>query len=170
MKNLFLISDTHFGHEAMLKFHSDDAGTKLRPFASVEEMDEFMVDNWNRTVSDQDHVYHLGDVCMTKRHIQIVKRLKGKKRLIMGNHDVYAVERYREAGFQKVMAYRVFGRCILSHVPIYHGGLSRFHLNIHGHLHSNVVQLADGSGPDPRYTSVCVEKINYTPVSFDALI
>ena len=170
MKNLFLISDPHFGHEGILGFDSDDKGTKLRPFASIEEMDEFIIENWNRTVGPQDHVYCLGDFCMTKRNIKTAKRLNGKKRLVMGNHDVYSVRLYLEAGFQKVMAYRVFEKCIFSHIPIYHGGLARFKLNIHGHLHSNVVQLPDGSGPDPRYTSVCVEKTNYTPVSFDALI
>lgn len=50
----FYISDTHFGHEAII-------GSCERPFSSVKEMDEFMIDAWNSTVSDDDIIYHLGD-------------------------------------------------------------------------------------------------------------
>ena len=163
VKNLFLISDTHFGHENILKFTVDESGTLLRPgFNCIEEHDEHLVDCWNRTVKPGDHVYHLGDVAIAKRHIQTIKRLNGKKRLVMGNHDIYEVDKYLAAGFQKVMAYRVFEGWIFSHIPIYADGVVRFKGNIHGHLHAT-------PSPQGKYHSVCVEKVNYTPVSFDSI-
>lgn len=61
----------------------------MRPFTSTEEMDETMVDNWNRVVRPQDKVYHLGDIAMSKRPLHaIMPRLNGEKVLIKGNHDI----------------------------------------------------------------------------------
>ena len=85
MSNIFVISDTHFGHKNILTFLNED-GSRVRDFSSLEEMDELIVENWNKTVSDQDIVYHLGDVYFGAGH-QHLKRLRGRKRLILGNHD-----------------------------------------------------------------------------------
>lgn len=72
---VFLISDTHFGHANIIKY----AG---RPFDSVEEMNEAMVDNWNSVVKQGDKVYHLGDVTMNSKSLDILSRLNGRKVLI----------------------------------------------------------------------------------------
>jgi len=79
----FYISDTHFGHEAVIGFCN-------RPFSTFNEMDEFMINAWNDVVRPQDIVYHLGDFCfMGEGHARtIFHRLNGKKILILGNHDV----------------------------------------------------------------------------------
>ena len=65
MKDIWLISDTHFGHENILSFrHGGPDGPLIRGnlFSSVEEMDECMIDQWNKYVKPGDKVYHLGDV------------------------------------------------------------------------------------------------------------
>ena len=70
MSNIWLISDTHFGHENILNFIDSRTGLKVRPgFANVDEMDECMVENWNSVVKKGDKVWHLGDVMFgdTKR-------------------------------------------------------------------------------------------------------
>lgn len=168
MTSIFLLSDPHFGHQNILGFTINGSGTKLRPgFASIEEHDELIVQNWNKVVRPQDHAYCLGDVVINKRHLPIIRRLNGHKRLVMGNHDIYPVEMYIEAGFEKVMAYRVLDGVIMSHVPIHEGSLGQFKLNIHGHLHAGLVRK--GGVPDSRYVSVCVEQIDYTPVSFEEI-
>lgn len=79
----FYIADTHFGHEAIL-------GLCCRPFSSVREMDEFMIDAWNSVVRPTDLVYHLGDFSLggAAHAKQIFRRLKGRKILILGNHDM----------------------------------------------------------------------------------
>lgn len=77
------IADTHFGHEAII-------GLCGRPFNSIREMDDFMVDSWNSVVRDTDIVYHLGDFSFGgAAHAKaIFRRLNGRKILVLGNHDV----------------------------------------------------------------------------------
>lgn len=161
--NIWTISDTHFGHEKILTFKQPDGVTPLRPFSSVEEMDETMVENWNRVVKAGDKVYHLGDVSMSKKSFPILARLNGKKTLIAGNHDIYDTKEYLKY-FDNVRACRVFDSFILTHIPIHKDSSTyRFTGNIHGHLHGNVLE-------DPFYRSVCVEQINYTPILLDEVI
>ncbi len=80
----FWTSDTHFGHEGILRFEPVN-----RPFATVEEMNEVLVERWNAVVGPQDMVYHLGDVAMGKiaDSLPVMSRLNGRKVLIPGNHD-----------------------------------------------------------------------------------
>jgi calcineurin-like phosphoesterase family protein len=153
MANIFLISDTHFGQESIIGFCG-------RPFASAEEMDEAMVERWNKLIRPCDHVYHLGDVAMRRQALNIVQRLNGKKRVLLGNHDIYEAKYYFAAGFQKVGAVRVMDNMILTHIPIHPGSLGRFLGNIHGHLHER-------PSPPGMYLNVCVERINYAPVSLE---
>ena len=170
MSNRFVISDTHFGHtNSWAKFKLPN-GDPLRPFTSTEEMDEAMVERWNAVVRPQDTVYHLGDVVINKKSLHHVKRLNGKKRLIRGNHDIFRDSDYRDVGFEQIHGVRVFvDKFILSHIPLHPDCVTeRFKINCHGHLHSNRVLKTDGS-IDPRYICVCVEQINYTPISFDEL-
>ena len=181
MGNRFLISDTHFGHTNTWEKFTLADGSPLRPFTSTEEMDETMVDNWNKTVRSQDTVYHLGDVVIARRHLETVKRLNGRKILIRGNHDIFKDKDYYEAGFEQIHGVRVFvDQFILSHIPLHPDCVGeRFKRNVHGHLHGNRIMIDEtlissshtqpGSylHPDPRYLCVCVEQINFTPVSFD---
>lgn len=169
MPNLFFISDTHFGHANILNFARNDTGQKVRPgFADVSDMDETIIRNWNRVVRPQDHVYHLGDVAMKKQLLPIVKRLNGHKRLVFGNHDIFEYKEYAKVGFEKMMGMRVMDGIIFTHVPVHPSSLGRFKINVHGHLHNNPVRTEDGL-EDRRYRSVCVEMVNYTPVSLDEI-
>ena len=179
----FLISDTHFGHASTWEKFTLEDGRPLRPFTSTEEMDEAMVDNWNKTVRPQDTVYHLGDVVIARRHLETVKRLNGRKILIRGNHDIFGDDDYYLAGFEQIHGVRVFvDQFILSHIPLHPDCVSeRFKRNVHGHLHGNRIMytrtnMVHGymtglvTEPDPRYLCVCVEQINYTPISFDDVL
>ncbi len=82
MKNIFFTSDQHFGHKNIIKFSN-------RPFNSVEEMDEMMIQRWNEKVGETDEVYHLGDVGLASsgKLRKILERLNGKIYLIKGNHE-----------------------------------------------------------------------------------
>lgn len=159
--NLFFISDTHFGHANILTFTGVN-GENIRSFASVEEMDETMVERWNKTVKPTDHIYHLGDVTIHKRYLTTVKRLNGRKRLLRGNHDVFKTKDYLACGFEEISAYRVFQPFIFCHIPIHPASLGRFGANVHGHIHERSLD-------DPRYINVSVEQIDYTPISLDEL-
>lgn len=166
-KEVFLISDMHFGHSKMyeLPFRRPD-GTPLRPFSSAEEADEAMVENWNKTVRQQDKVYVLGDVLwkLAGKDSSPLDRLNGYKVLIAGNHD-WPFEKHFYKRFKSVRAYWKLDNCVLSHVPCHPDSLRGFTCNIHGHTHAGRVKLEDGS-IDPRYFCVCVEHTDYAPINF----
>ena len=95
----YYTSDLHFGHENILRLCN-------RPFASVEEMDEALIERWNKKVHKNDVVYMLGDIIWKKSLLeQYMKRLKGIKILITGNHDTWAKDKATYANFEKVMSY-----------------------------------------------------------------
>lgn len=174
MKNIWVISDTHFDHANILKF-ADDAGNLIRGsrFSSVDEMNEHIIGRWNSVVKPGDKVYHLGDVVFgddkeawMKRHWS---RLKGRKRLVVGNHD--NIKLMSSGGwFDKVDLWRMFPEfgLLLTHVPVHPStlGENRFDghlmLNVHGHIHQN-------ASPPGNYRCVCVEQTDYTPVNIEDL-
>ena len=77
-----VVSDTHFNHANIIKYCS-------RPFESIEQMNEELIKRWNNTVAKDDIVYHLGDFAFgSKEQLkEILGRLNGRVRLVMGNHD-----------------------------------------------------------------------------------
>ena len=179
MSNIFLVSDTHFGHSNILNFKNAD-GSNLRTFDSVEHMDEHMIAQWNKVVKPSSKVYHLGDVVINRRALPIMDRLNGDKVLIRGNHDIFPDVEYRKY-FRELRAYHVMNGMILSHIPIHSDSLGRFGVNIHGHLHGSRVTKATGVDPitgavqygneiDPRYHCVCVEQTDFAPILFEDVI
>ena len=76
---IFFTADTHFNHTNIIAYSK-------RPFRSVKEMDEKIIENWNSVVKTEDIVYHLGDFCFGDAQ-QYLKRLNGKIIRIKGSHD-----------------------------------------------------------------------------------
>ena len=162
--NIFLTSDTHWGHVKSLSFMRPD-GLPLRPFSSCEEMDETMIERWNNVVQPGDKVYHLGDVAIPRSGLQALSRLNGKKILIRGNHDIYDLKDYA-AHFKDIRGAFFFEGIILTHIPIHPDHFrGSYKGNAHGHLHANEVML-NGS-PDKRYFNTCVEMHNFFPVPLE---
>ena len=82
MTNWFT-SDLHLGHARIVELSH-------RPFATIEEHDETIADNWRRVVRPDDIVWLLGDASSegTWQHaLDIIRELPGRKMLITGNHD-----------------------------------------------------------------------------------
>lgn len=172
MPAVFLVSDTHFGHEKTCTTFKKNDGSPLRPFSSAEEMDEEMIRRWNERVKPTDKVYHLGDVVISRKHLNTLRRLNGDKVLIRGNHDIFKLTDYTEH-FRDIRSYHVMNGLILSHIPIHEQQLGRFGCNIHGHLHSNRVMRKNQYGVDEvdvRYHCVCVEQTDFTPILFEDVI
>lgn len=154
MPKVYGISDTHFGHENIIKYCS-------RPFESVEEMDKKIIKNWREVITSKDIVLHLGDfgMCTKERAREIMSQLPGYKILIKGNHDHWNDQVYRDIGFNYVSKFPIIynGFFILSHAPMQLSNTTPY-FNLYGHVHN-----------DPNYvnndTSMClsVERINYTP-------
>ena len=84
----FFIADCHFGHKNVIKYCD-------RPYSSIEEMDEDMIEKWNKKVHKNDKIYIIGDLFYFKidNVISILDRLKGKMTLIRGNHDDFFLKK-----------------------------------------------------------------------------
>lgn len=165
----WLYSDPHFYHRNIVRFTNED-GSRLRPlWDDADKMTEDMINWYNELVHPEDRVYILGDVAFTRRALDSsVPRLNGRKVLVKGNHDVDKLSYYAQH-FDDVRAYVVKKGFILSHIPIHTGSLSRWSLNIHGHLHGNKVTFPNGS-EDNRYRNVCVEQTNFRPILLDEVL
>lgn len=177
----FLVSDTHFGHVGVTKFLRADGVTKLRPWDNTEEMDEALVANWNSVVTPEDTIYHLGDVVLKEPNLKIMERLNGRKKLILGNHDVFDVHEYLKY-FEDIKGSHQLDGFLLTHFPIHPESLFKKKGNFHGHIHDGYVmkEVEEATRTthgdyttfmtqvrDPRYLCLSVENTNYTPITFD---
>lgn len=133
----FYIADTHFGHEAVIRMNR-------RPFETIEEMDKTIIDNWNSAVSEEDEVYIVGDFMFRSRHkpSYYLAQLKGKKHLILGNHEKWTNQVELPAFFESVGIMKEITdmnrHVVLCHYPMaewprYYKGS----LHIFGHIHNN---------------------------------
>lgn len=165
----FVYADPHFGHKNIVKFTRHD-GSKLRPWDDINHMNEDMIRDYNGLVKDGDRVYILGDFGSWR----VAERLKGRKVLVKGNHDTDKLSQYSQF-FDDIRAYVVKKDFILSHIPIHPASMSRWKLNIHGHLHDGEVTKDNPyspgrSMPDERYKCVSVEHTGYAPILLDEVL
>ena len=155
----WIIADPHFGHEAILRYED-------RPYPNIEAHDEAIITNWNAVVKKSHEVYVLGDFALTNstRMKEILKRLKGTKFLIRGNHDRKSGAWYEANGFRRVYPFPILMDkwYWLSHEPLY---LNKHmpYVNIHGHIHSAKLE-------SEQHINVSVEHINYTPILLDGIV
>lgn len=133
---IYFTADTHFGHANILKSCN-------RPFADIEEMNEAMIDAWNKRVHKNDTVYIVGDMFFICDDVEsILKRLKGKKILILGNHDIDWIKKVDTgkyfAGVEKYLEV-LYGQYtfILYHYPLLDWHHKKNAYMIHGHIHAN---------------------------------
>lgn len=155
----YFIADTHFSDERILRYEN-------RPFACVKDMNDSMIENWNRMVNEDDLVYVLGDFGADGQEAVILEQLKGKKYLVKGNHDTKSNEYYREAGFEEVYDYPIIldHFWILSHEPLY-VNTNMPYANLFGHVHNSPIFKAYSK----QHYCVSVERIDYAPISFEKI-
>ncbi|MFW6219750.1 MAG: metallophosphoesterase [bacterium] len=164
MKKTYLTSDTHFGHKLMLKF---------RPFNSVEEMNEVLIENWNKTVNPGDDVYHHGDVAFVSNSMikEITKKLNGNIFLIRGNHDSFGLSDTKSRGFSWIkdyyeLKYHEYRFCMF-HYPqrVWHWShKGTFHT--YGHTHYTINQNYGRSMEVGMDNPEC----NYSPFDIDYVV
>jgi len=160
MSKIYFISDMHFNHANIIEYCR-------RPFKNVEEMNKVIIENWNKTVTKHDTVFVLGDLalqCSKEQVAELIEKLKGRKILIMGNHDKWNMDFYYSIGFKEVYKYPILYKkfFLISHEPVKFVDQTPY-LNIHGHTHNNMMIV------DDHYFNVSVEQINYTPILFEEI-
>ena len=133
---IYFTADTHFDHANIIRFCN-------RPFATVEEMNETLIANWNRKVHGHDTVYILGDMFFrTSDPEPILRQLKGKKHLITGNHDSQWMKKVDMSHwFTSVQPYLETSdgqhTLTMCHFPMVTWNHQSRSYMIHGHIHEN---------------------------------
>lgn len=161
---IWVTSDTHFGHRQIIQYCA-------RPFSSREEMDEKLVENWNKRVKPKDDVYHLGDFCFGSRARceELLEKLNGKIHLILGNHDkaIWKTESLRDrfVWVKDLHTLKWAGnRYILCHYPLLTWeGAHRGVYHLHGHSHGNL------RAPETTRLDMGVDCWDYAPVDIDTI-
>ena len=137
-----------------------------RPFDNIYVMRQIFINNWNNIINDNDTVYLLGDI----GDAEILKELKGKIVIIIGNHDSYDELKTIYPDLEIYKHPIMVGGLWLSHEPITYIPKECPYLNIHGHLHDLDYGLIGRKWEDGnRYFNVSVEKIGYTPISLEKI-
>lgn len=147
MGKIFYTSDLHLFHKNVT---AEGTNFDNRPFATLDEMHSVIKENWNKTVTNGDRVYILGDLAWRENDdvISFVSTLKGNKHLILGNHDSVKDARYARL-FNEIIPYKeiydnVKGKqykVILSHFPIaFWCKMHRGSVHLFGHLHNTSEQ------------------------------
>lgn len=179
MSKNFYIADLHFGHFNILRYDN-------RPFATANEMDNVLIKNWNRVVSDDDYVWLLGDISWHNetKTINIFKQLKGHKMLVKGNHD--KISNALAKCFEGIVDYAEFNdgkeKVIMSHYPMpFWNGQFRNTVHLYGHVHNShqwniceswIKEARDLQAiPMRMYNVGCMMPwMNYTPRTLDEII
>lgn len=175
---VFFSSDLHLNHKNIIKYCN-------RPFSSVEEMNEAIINNWNKVVPEDGIVFILGDFCFggKDKWQNFYNQLNGKKYLILGNHDdpKIAKQVFKQSintcealdqllikvqGDEEIPEQFIF----LCHYPMIawpmkeKGGWHLF-----GHIHSlDGISTYNNILSNTQY-DVGVDNNNYTPLSFQQI-
>lgn len=179
---IFFTSDTHFSHKNIIEYSN-------RPFDSVAEMDDVLINNWNKTVPTDGLVYHLGDMFFSmsdSRAGEIIHSLNGQIIQLKGNHDKQAekiASKHPESKYKFLRnpyyEISVHGQFIvLCHYPIisWHKA-NRGSYHLHGHCHANLDYnehklygpLIDVGVDNCQVTLKSKHPENYRPLSYEEI-
>lgn len=168
----YYTSDLHLGHANVIS-HCD------RPFADADEMDAALIQNWNAKVHRNDTVYIVGDFLFRAKRPaeEYLSELKGKKHLIIGNHDKYWMKKVNLEKWFESVSLMLFvhdsGRtATLCHYPMMSWpGMSKGGFMVYGHIHNNTNAdywplIASRS----QMLNAGVDINSFEPVSLDEMI
>ena len=174
---VYFTSDLHLGHESILS---------IRPqFGNMEEHDHFLIDRWNQKVKKNDEVYILGDFCFRaeKPVTDYLSRMKGRKHLIVGNHDGHWMKQlnnmadyFASVDYLKIMKFEK-KQITLCHYPMLEWPGSRYvesgtSFLIHGHIHSETDSAVFDyiKNHQPHALNAGVDVNGFEPVTFEELL
>ena len=142
---IWFYSDPHFNDPESAYFRKNYPG------------DDEQVKRINSKLGKNDTIIFLGDICDTS----FIKRIRGYKVLVMGNHDKGA-SNYTDV-FDEVYegCLMISDKIILSHEPVDF----KYAFNIHGHDHG----MAEGYNDDGHF-NCCAEHIGYYPVCIKEIV
>ena len=172
----YFTADLHFGHQAIIDYCN-------RPFGDVSEMNQSLIKNWNSRVTNDDHVYIVGDLFYGGRDaagideaIATVKKLNGILHLVAGNHDFPYLKNmeyhYLFADVDQIRYLKHAGEHIfLCHYPLAEwSGYYRGSWHIYGHVHNDKENTAYHYMKTlDKALNAGVDICEYMPVTFEEL-
>lgn len=174
MTNLFFTADLHLCHNREFLYQP-------RGFSSVEEMNEAIVERWNKVVKPDDMVTILGDIILNdiEKGIEYLKQLNGQINFIWGNHDtdnkkkaiLSALPMSIDLGYAHQFKHNKIS-FYLSHYPTLTANyddrkFSQHLIALHGHTHQRVNWL---HADNPFMYHVGVDSHDCTPVHINEII
>lgn len=167
---IYFTSDLHLGHKNIIRLCN-------RPFSSIEEMDTVLMGNWNRKVHRDDTIYILGDLMFRseKPPEDYLRQLKGKKHLIMGNHDRSWVKQCDLSQFFESVTNLDFvsdgkRQLTLCHYPMMSWPhMARCYM-VFGHIHENTdAEYWPLIARSDKMLNAGVDVNNFAPVTFEEM-
>ena len=164
-------ADLHFGHSNVIRFDH-------RPFLDIDEMDQMLIKLWNYRVQPEDEVYILGDLCYrnTQPEEWYLRKLKGHKHLIIGNHDGKLCKNEKAMSYfesvSQIGDINANGnRVIMCHYPMANwNGMHRGSWHIYGHIHNQKNEAFEFMKTQERALNAGCMINHFAPVSLNELI
>lgn len=169
--NVWFTSDTHFGHDNILKYAD-------RPFKTEKEMTTTLIENWNKTVPVDGIVIHAGDFAFSSTAYAqgILDALHGRIHFVVGNHDKTVLKnahlRERFLTIDDILDIRIKddkldideAYLVVCHYPLLSWRASNYgSIHLYGHVHGNLVH------PKINTYEIGVDVNNYCPVSYEEI-
>jgi len=161
----YFTADTHYYHYGICE-------STGRPFSNETEMADTIIRNYNQVVKPEDEVFFAGDfaLCNDSNKVRdIVSQLKGKKYLILGNHDQMNSFVYVDCGFIQVhTSVTLHGsdtgaRIVVNHDPCIACLVRPPSVLICGHVHDLFKRIKN-------VVNVGVDVWDYAPVSLERVM
>ena len=154
MSSVYFVSDLHLGHRTILQ-HCPQRGGRTVEAHDMWVIEQMLSVNPNRRTL----WWVLGDVSMEVSCLELLDKVPGRKRLVLGNHDLFDTQvylKYFEIVHGMVKKYQMW----LSHAPIHPAEL-RGKPNVHGHCHAEQIN-------DVRYWNMAIEHLpDMKPMSLE---
>ena len=164
----YFTSDIHFGDERIMKLCG-------RPFSSTQEMDEYIIEKWNRKVSKNDTVWVLGDIISLEHfNKESLNKLNGKIYLVLGNHDYPARDKIVGETKIKICSRNSIyqdGNIVMCHYPIMDwNGRDNGIIHLYGHVHNKNITGMKEYFADKLAFNVCMDVNDFEPKTLEELI
>lgn len=160
-KKIWIWSDHHFNHENVIMYGK-------RPFSSLGDMHEKLIENYKNKTSKGDVCIFAGDVVFGSSKVfnnEILPLFNNTYNiLVIGNHD-FDRKILKSLDFDEIHLILNFNindkDFIISHYPFIIENID--FINIHGHIHNKESEY-------PHQFNVSLENINYEPILLNEII
>lgn len=155
MSEIFFTSDEHYGDGIIIEYAN-------RPFNTIEEMNQVLIDNHNEVVGKNDVTWHLGDFSLYNSNLteSIISKLNGYHRFVLGNHDLWTTENLK---WKLHTIIEENNMIVLCHYPMKSWEGSHWNSwQLHGHSHCRF-------SPTGKQLDVGVDNNNFYPFSLEQI-